>query len=63
VVRIAFKGAAMMRDRAAAVCTAILQIIKRARGAELRQRIEAILRDEFHDERRQGVADRGTRDE
>jgi hypothetical protein len=49
----------MMHDRAAWVAVAIIDLIDTARGDVLRQRIEDLLREEFHDERRQGVADRG----
>jgi hypothetical protein len=49
----------MMRDRAARVATAIEMLIATVRGHERRQRIENLLRDEFADERHQGVADRG----
>ena len=45
-------------DRAAAVTTAILQIFFTAPERRLRQAIEAYLRGEFADERRQAMADR-----
>jgi hypothetical protein len=49
----------MMHDRAAYVTAVIEDIIATARGDVLRQRIEDLLREEFLDERRQGVASRG----
>ena len=52
----------MVRDRAARVAVAIMELIVVAPGDVLRQRIEDLLREEFSDERRQGVVDRG-RDE
>jgi hypothetical protein len=55
-------GATMIRDRAHAVTGVIVELINTARGDEPWQRIEDLLREEFHDERRQGVADRGDDD-
>jgi hypothetical protein len=54
----------MVRDRAAHVALAIGNLVDTVRhdvlrGDELRRRIEDLLREEFADERRQGVADRG----
>jgi hypothetical protein len=49
----------MVRDRTACVTVAILDLIVETRGHELRQCIEGLLREEFWDERRKGVADRG----
>jgi hypothetical protein len=49
----------MAHDRAAHVAAAIMGLIATVRGDVLRQRIEDLLREEFYDERRQGVADRG----
>jgi hypothetical protein len=52
----------MTVDRAARVAETIINLIFATAGREeasLRRRIEELLRDEFSDERRQGVADRG----
>jgi hypothetical protein len=55
----------MVRDRAHAVSLAIMDIVTAARGDAIRQRdvlqqrIKTLLREEFWDERREGVADRG----
>jgi hypothetical protein len=45
-------GAMMVRDPAARVAAAIMELIVMARGDVLRQRIEDLLREEFSDERR-----------
>jgi hypothetical protein len=55
----AIPGTMMMHDRAARVTVAIMDLIVTTRGHELRQRIEDLLREEFWDERREGVAARG----
>jgi hypothetical protein len=49
----------MVHDRAHVVSLAIMELIDTVRGDELRRRIESLLREQFHDERQQGVADRG----
>jgi hypothetical protein len=49
----------MAYDRAACVAVAIEDLIAMARDEEFHQHLEDLLREEFHDERRQGVADRG----
>jgi hypothetical protein len=46
-------------DRAAVVATAIELIFATAQVRERRQALEACLREEFADERREAVADRG----
>jgi hypothetical protein len=50
----------MAYDRAARVALAIMDLIGRIAPADaLQQHIETVLRDEFWDDRREGVADRG----
>jgi hypothetical protein len=46
-----------MNDRAAVVTTAILQMVETAPKSELRQAIEAYLRDEFEDAARHLAAE------
>jgi hypothetical protein len=46
-------------DRATYVASVIMNMVTTARGNVLRRRIEELLREEFWDERREGVADRG----
>jgi hypothetical protein len=53
----------MVRDRAAVVAQQIVDLVSTLRGDVLRWRIEDLLRGEFWDERRQGVADRGRHDD
>jgi hypothetical protein len=51
------------RDRAAVVTTALLQfILSSSAPAAVRSDIEALLRDEFADVKRQAIADRGLPD-
>jgi hypothetical protein len=52
-----------MRDRATAVARTAMRLLidtlnKESTPAEFHQRLEALLRDEFSDERRQAAADR-----
>jgi hypothetical protein len=52
----------MTHDRAARVAVTIIDLIFAVRGDEFRRRVEDLLRQEFADERQQGVADRGDDD-
>ncbi len=45
-------------DRAAVVTTALLQVLSSSAPIEVRDGIEALLRDEFADVERQAIADR-----
>ncbi len=47
-----------LHDRAAVVTTAILLILDTAQPCELRQSLEACLRDEFVELQRQAIADK-----
>jgi hypothetical protein len=46
-------------DRATRVTVAIRELVNTAHGDEPWRRIEDLLREEFADERRDGIADRG----
>jgi hypothetical protein len=52
----------VVRDRAAVVTPALLQIFDTTPPEDLPQRVEALLRDEFEDVQRQAVADRSLPD-
>jgi hypothetical protein len=52
----------MAQDRAARVTVTIMGMIDTARGGEFRQHIEDLLREEFHSECHESVADRGDAD-
>jgi hypothetical protein len=60
LVRITFipPPASPCRDRAAVVVTAILEMLDFVPRRQLRQHLEALLRDEFYDERWPAIADR-----
>ena len=49
-------------DRAAIAAVAVFQIIKTAPYQQRQQQVEQYLRNEFEDERRQSMADRGLAD-
>jgi adenosylmethionine-8-amino-7-oxononanoate aminotransferase len=52
----------LRNSRAAAVAVAVIQIIKTAPRQKRQQQVEQYLANEFEDERRQAIADRGLAD-